>query len=106
MKEFKGTKGEWKVKDDFREPSILNEDNCVIFTHNNNCSDEDEDFIQYYSHNKMMANAKLIAAAPELLEELITLLSNIDEMGNTGEDMRELRTYLSDARKAINKALK
>ena len=52
-----------------------------------------------------IANAKLIAASPKLLLELVTLISNIDEMGDTGEDMRELRTYLSGARQAINEAL-
>ena len=32
--------------------------------------DEVDGSCKYYSHNKMMANAKLIAAAPELLDAL------------------------------------
>ena len=72
--EFKGTKGEWRVQDNFREPTISNEDNCVIFSHNKDCTDIDEDLIKYYSHNKMMANVKLAAASPELLAFAIEMV--------------------------------
>ena len=91
--EFKGTKGNWEVVKD--SDSVWIESALWSIADVNKVGT-----LQEYN-----ANAKLIAAAPDLLEELITLLSNIDEMGNTGEDMRELRTYLSDARKVINKVL-
>ena len=70
---FKGTKGKWEVKEDFREPKIINESGQVLFTHNKNCYDEDieRSLNVFYSHNKMIANAKLIAAAPDLLEACI-----------------------------------
>ena len=95
MKEFKGTKGEWTVKRERGyDIDVTNRDGDICWLGLSDFIDETK-----------LANAKLIAAAPDLLEELVTLLSNIDEMGNTGEDMMELRNYLSDARKAINKAL-
>ena len=93
--EFKGTKGEWYVIGS--EPEEISTDKKSI------CLVSIQDY--FNKDIEQRANAKLIAAAPDLLEELVTLLSNIDEMGNTGEDMMELRNYLSDARKAINKAL-
>ena len=76
MKDFKGTKGEWTIVPDFRNPKILNADGQVIFEHNRNCWDigydapTGQEVHYYYSHNKMMANAKLISAAPDLLEAL------------------------------------
>ena len=92
--EFKGTK-DWKIVK-LKATEFYKERTEIQFGNDGECVAE-------FVHNDY--DAKLIEAAPKLLEELITLLSNIDEMGNTGEDMRELRTYLSDARKAINKAL-
>ena len=101
--EFKGTQGNWTVKDNFREPNILNEDNCVIFTHNKDCNDIDEDLIKYYSHNKMMANVKLAAAAPDLLKALIKvekIYSDIERLVDG-----EVKEMLEQTREAINKAL-
>ena len=92
--EFKGTK-DWKIVK-LKATGFYKERTEIQFGNDGECVAE-------FVHNDY--DAKLIEVAPILLEELITLLSNIDEMGNTGEDMRELRTYLSDARKAINKAL-
>lgn len=67
----KHTKGSWIIKNDFRCPKVLNESGQVMFEHNN-CYDNTDNFGEklhtYYSHNKMMSNCKLIAAAPELLE--------------------------------------
>ena len=98
--EFKGTKGEWVLSNEINDEERV----CVVSESNDNFIDVWS--LTFSTEGEMRANAKLIAAAPDLLEELVTLLSNIDEMGNTGEDMMELRNYLSDARKAINKALK
>ena len=96
--EFKGTKGEWQA---FKPK----ESNGYVYVD----SDETTQGGVATCYNPLgnaIEDAKLISAAPELLLELVTLISNIDELGNTGEDMRELRTYLGDAKKAINKALK
>jgi len=66
----KHTQGEWVVTPNFRNPNVKNEFGQVIFEHNPNCYDntekDGEKMHTYYSHNKMMANAKLISAAPEL----------------------------------------
>jgi Ribonuclease G/E len=101
MKEFKGTKGEWGVNDKFREPEVLNESGKVIFTHNKSCCDTDVNTIVYYSHNKMMANAKLIAAAPDLLKELQKVRLDIKLSGVFREDS----PIVKGIDEAINKAL-
>ena len=107
--EFKGTKGEWVVKDlvsGLETEIFCGKIRIAQSKHYNNGKEGDENYFKNDPLEKEgLENAKLIAAAPDLLEELVTLLSNIDEMGNTGEDMMELRNYLSDARKAVNKAL-
>jgi hypothetical protein len=99
--EFKGTKGEWIANYSHESETYISCNGLRIAEVKHYKSDALND----PSTEEGRANAKIMVAAPKLLEELITLLSNIDEMGNTGEDMRELRTYLSDARKAINEAL-
>ena len=53
------------------------------------------------------ANARLIAAAPELLESLEDLLSNLDEMGLAtmpGDTFENMRETVDRARAAIAKA--
>jgi len=99
MKEFKGTKGEWTMRPDFREPKIINEFGKVIFIHNQDCFDIDDENHVYYSHNKMMCNAKLIAAAPELLEACIEFVRKCE----CGE-ARSKHSY-KQMKEAIEKAL-
>ena len=99
--EFKGTKGEWNVRDNFRKPSILNESNQVLAMLSINCFDDEDGLHKYYSHNKMMANAKLIAAAPELLEALQESQKYLVELGT-----KESGIAYHKNMQAINKALK
>ena len=101
MKEFKGTKGEWKVDGEFREPTIINESNQIIFTHSKSCFDDGDGLHKYYSHNKMIANAKLTASAPKLLKALIGLVNQI-ENEHCSEYIDDLQ---EKAKQAINKAL-
>lgn len=81
MKEFKGTKGEWKVFDFNGEGAVIDISTSITA----------EPIAQVYSpveieHNEEQtaehkANARLIAAAPELLAALIrlkNLVENID----------------------------
>ena len=115
--EFKGTKGEWDVRDDFRKPSILNESNQVLAMLSINCFDDEDGLHKYYSHNKMIANAKLIAAAPELLKalqetdkDLCVLWGQMLDLEKTNPIAEGLSNLIQNWRdrnkQAINKALK
>lgn len=101
--EFKGTKGDWILKPDFREPKILNESGQVIFTHNKNCYDSIKDNHVGYSHNKMIANAKLIEQAPKLLEMLEWILESKNNINHYLMFDESLLTALVNAEKVIEK---
>ena len=98
MKEFKGTKGEWKLVHEsqvaFSQEDFSTKD-CDLYEH------------QYDSFDEMRANAKLIAAAPYLLEESMKLIQQI-KMNNyleiNGHNIKNNKSLL-DLEKAINKAL-
>ena len=106
--EFKGTKGEWKVFEEFRNVKILNESNNAMFQSDIDCFDNEDNLHKYYSHNKILANAKLIASAPELLEALITLKKHYEELidcGDCGNWNPREEDVVINSNKAINKAL-
>lgn len=110
--EFKGTKGEWVVQDKFRSPRVINESGQVIFEHKTDCYDTTDDSHVYYSHNKMIANAKLIAAAPDLLRALKVFVDFPEEDLNGWIDegapviITVQSSHLYNAINAIEKALK
>ena len=93
MKEFKGTKGEWNLSEDIND----NERVCIV-------SESNDNFIDVWSLNlatedEMRANAKLIAAAPELLKALQSAYKC------SGERNKLTKPVLDEMLNAINKAL-
>lgn len=95
MSEFKGTKGEWKYSI-HNGRIIFNKPNMDLWFH-----DEDNGFKE--SPSEVLANAKLIAAAPELLNSLMNILSSggqqcLEDAGFENE--------VKEAQRVIEKALK
>ena len=105
MKEFKGTKGEWKV---IHEINVTSKSNRAI------CACGSYDSREKSSQDINKANAKLISAAPKLLEALIKMVEwhgkyedhECEMIGNqvlcNAEDQPEI---IQVCLKAINKAL-
>ena len=89
--EFKGTKGEWKITGTGEQRTIINGGSIDVWW-NLSLSDVSED--------EGKANAKLIAAAPDLLKALQNLL-NTDINNNNWN----YAASTNQARNAINKAL-
>ena len=103
--EFKGTKGEWVYEggDNNSIDIILPDDTTVSVDRHSRCSD-----VFVLSRKGMQANAKLIAASPYLLQELISTYESCLANSKTCECVYKLafEEIASGALKAINKALK
>lgn len=90
------TKGKWYVSGDLKNQVKTNLLPSGILVANVNP-------INAYSEEEAFANAKLIAAAPELLNALSFLLNDLDR--NDG-DLINRATLINEAKQAINKATK
>mgnify|MGYP003661635379 CR=1 FL=1 len=91
--EFKGTQGYWKVVNETQiafSQDDFNTKDCDLYEH------------QYDSFEELIANAKLIASAPDLLKELQKIKLDID-LGVIG--VRKSSPIYSGIVNAINKAL-
>ena len=95
--EFEGTKGEWKFIETTQHPT--NEDETVSFIQTKNFA-FDITHMTCISKTESEANAKLIAAAPDLLEALKDIKDWLwhNELITT--------TAYTTVKKAIEKALK
>ena len=103
MEECKGTKGEWiaTTNSHYQEVSLVTNKkrlNCNIFLYDV----VEDNTLKLSLSEENEANAKLIAAAPDLLDALQAMLSrfkHVDEGYIKANHVKEL------AKKAINKAL-
>ena len=91
MKETKFTKGEWKVtSEDAIKIKAEDGSNIAIITHLTNFKRRDI--------REAEANAKLIAAAPDLLKSLVMLCESIDSCVElTPEVLQQAQTAIKKA---------
>lgn len=103
MKEFKGTKGEWKLNRQYSDEhgkilfiTIVDEDNKIV------AEAKGHEVV----NAECMANAQLIAAAPEMLKALQTIAEywKTPQKGNLSLN-DHVEHSLKLAEEAINKAL-
>ena len=102
MKEFKGTKGKWMVAgyDDLKVvPDMQNNEHIGYIAH---CGDGTRWGNDY---EVAKANAQLIAAAPDLLEALLSLMDGVANLPPLVAIEGVLKTEWEQGLKAVNKAL-
>lgn len=99
MKVFKGTDGNWNVGE-LDETKVWGDKTCVAWSTN---EAQNRNFYIDKAFEEMKANAKLIAAAPELLKTLL-MISKIENVafGLKSFNVEKLKKEIN---KAISKAL-
>ena len=119
MKEFKGTPGPWNTIQHYEDCLIvLNADGYEIVTAESvailnyytkrlgvqHWSDDEKGCLEI-SQDEQSANAKLIAASPDLLSALQRLLEIYDDNSGKVWTTSSKRRALDNARASVNKAL-
>lgn len=93
MKEFKGTKGEWKIPEPYNTFVYGSEGKLI-------CQ------IKYAPFSEeSTANARLISASPELLDALQALMDGVANLPPLTAIEGALEKQYKQAEKAINKAI-
>ena len=98
----KHTPGPWAVEGEDCQAIVLSPSGWIIAQTDHIHSKDPSQWEDIH-----MANMRLIAAAPDLLESLEDLLSNLDEMGLAtmpGDTFENMRETVDRARAAIAKA--
>lgn len=83
MSDFKGTKGEWKTRGNFKALEVVSSYGSV-------CAIARQSSIDSNIDSQAEANAKLIACAPEMLEQLKELLNASYLPEHVNEDIEYL----------------
>jgi len=91
------TKGQWNINEDHSKSTVLSETGFPI---------AETSYTAYgnfkRSVDEIKANAKLIAAAPELLWALVAIVDSLEN--NINPDDLPLYNEIQDAKRAIKKA--
>lgn len=93
MKTFKGTKGEWKIENNVIYQLLKNQRSEPRICKVSDCHE--------IGYSEMEANAKLIASAPTMKDDIIDLIWLV-EKGATPEEINE---RILNCKTTINKAL-
>jgi hypothetical protein len=109
MNKFKGTPGPWQVVDTYED---YNEDSGIIIWDGDEQASGpicDMGEMGDMNYAEALANAHLIAAAPDLLEALVLATANLEAlaMERFGDHWLKCNSYelLEKAKAAMNKAL-
>ena len=99
MKQFKGTKGKWRII----EKQVPHTGGLILEVHEfqNNLQGCIIGRVTTNNYEARRANAQLIAAAPELLENLLRIVDRLEEC----DLQHNFPSAYERAKKSINKAL-